>query len=117
MLSLQSEDGLTVERLCRDFHISRATLYRMFAAEGGVQHYIMDRRLDRCFTELCGSPATRGRVGEVANRWGFTDAAHFNKRFKRRFGFAPSDCLNSNTNIQVDSGSIIYPVHHWMRKL
>lgn len=113
------DPDLSPERLCRLFGLSRATLYRMFAEEGGVQRYIDARRLDRCFAELHNAPATYGRIREVAARWGFHEAANFNRRFKSRFGIRPSDCLVAPNQApsDVEPRLVLPPVQEWMRKL
>lgn len=84
---------LDAERMCRDLGMSRATLYRMLGAEGGARNYVIGLRLEKCFAELVASPAERGQVRSVAERWGFFDPASFHHSFRRRFGFSPSDCL------------------------
>ena len=89
------DPSLGAERICRDLGMSRASLYRVLAEEGGVRTYITNLRLDRCFGELLQSAGRRGQVRAVAERWGFFDAANFSHGFRRRFGVAPSDCLGS----------------------
>jgi AraC-like DNA-binding protein len=85
---------LSAEVLCRQFHCSRATLYRLFREDGGVMAYLRDLRLGRCFRELAlGSGGSGKRVGEVAERWGFYDSSHFHRLFRKRFGIAPSDAM------------------------
>jgi AraC-like DNA-binding protein len=88
---------LGVDSLTSDFGISRPTLYRHFDEEGGVARYIRNRRLDRCFFELAGAEATHGQVAAVARRWHFTDATHFGRLFRQRFGTAPSEYLATQT--------------------
>lgn len=88
-----NDPGLNAELLCETFHLSRASLYRMFKKHHGVDNYIRDRLLDRCFQELRVASPGRARVREVAERWGFDNASHFHHRFKRRFGMTPSECL------------------------
>ncbi len=104
--------------LCDRFGLSRASLYRRFRDEGGIEHYIAGLRLDRCLVELCSAAATRGRVKTIAERWGFMDASSFNRRFRERFDIAPSECLAlSETPIVAKAnGSEQHFVHHWMRK-
>jgi len=34
-------------------------------------------------------------VTDIAFRWGFTDAAHFSRVFKRAFGATPSEIRNA----------------------
>ena len=84
---------LGVEELARRFALSRATLYRLFQTEGGIEAYIRDRRLDRCSDALMLVAPGRGRVREISERLGFADAGHFTRAFRQRFGVAPSDHL------------------------
>jgi AraC-like DNA-binding protein len=86
-------DELNAAGLARRFGMSRATLYRLFRAEGGIDAYIRARRLERCSAELMLTDPGRGRVREVAERLGFMDAGHFTRAFRQRFGVAPSDHL------------------------
>jgi len=46
-------------------------------------------RLARCLEDL--RRPTGGSVTEIAFRWGFRDAAHFARVFKREFDMTPSD--------------------------
>ncbi|MEO1656712.1 MAG: helix-turn-helix domain-containing protein [Pseudomonadota bacterium] len=91
--NLQRPD-LSARHLEDGFGLSRATLYRHFAAEGGIARYIRNRRLDRCFFELAGAQPVRGQVAAVARRWHFTDASQFNRLYRQRFGTSPSDTLS-----------------------
>lgn len=91
---LDAED-LGVEHLCQEFRVSRATLYRLFTEDGSVRHYIQNQRLQRCLTQLLTAKAGRGQVRRIAERWGIDDAGNFNRCFRSRFGFAPSECLGT----------------------
>ena len=44
--------NLGVELLCRNFHCSRSTVYRLFKPLGGVKGYIRTQRLNVCFQDL-----------------------------------------------------------------
>lgn len=87
------ESELSTSLLCRQFGMSRATLYRLFAAEGGVAHYLNERRLVHCFRLLRSNPPSRGRVKTVAECLGFMDHSHFNRLFRRKFHMTPSDAM------------------------
>lgn len=82
--------ALTVANLCRRLHISRSTLHRLFDEEGGVQAHIRNARLDAARAALLAGGAER--IGEIAERLGFSDAAHLSRLFRARFGETPSDC-------------------------
>lgn len=82
---------LTSELLADRFHLSRATLYRMFAPRGGVTRYVLTLRLDRAARALA-DPAQRHRpVRVIAEEHGFDCPAHFSRRFRERFGVTPGE--------------------------
>lgn len=80
---------LTVANLCRRLDISRSTLHRLFEDEGGVQAFIRASRLDATRLALL-DPGNRERIGELAERLGFSDAAHLSRLFRARYGETPS---------------------------
>lgn len=83
---------LDAEALAERFGLSRATLYRQFTSEGGVQRFIRERRLLRAMKMLTQSnPGGRPRVSTVAYATGFSDEKTFSRAFKRRFGFLPRE--------------------------
>ena len=81
---------LTVANLCRSLGVSRSALYRLFEAEGGVHAYITRLRLDRAAADL-RDPEEPARIADIADRWGFCDAAYLGRLFRERFGMTPSD--------------------------
>lgn len=81
---------LDVDTLRSRFHCSRATAYRLFASQGGVAAYVREQRLLRCFDELTRPAKLPRTISEVATRWGFENASHFNRLFKSKFGLPPS---------------------------
>lgn len=80
---------LSVDYLCRRLRISRAALYRLFEAEGGVQAYIRQRRLMRARDMIERDPSLG--IGTLAERLGFADAAHLSRLFRQTFDVTPSD--------------------------
>ena len=103
--NLQHGD-IDVDKLCRQFYCSRATLYRMFREHGGVKTYLRDLRLEHCLRELAQVPDNScGRIRKVAEHWGFFDPSHFSRVFKRRFGIMPSDVpASSHASEPVPAG-------------
>lgn len=83
--------SLTIANLCRRLKVSRSTLHRLFEREGGVQTYIRNARLDAARLALL-DPGNDERLGAIADRLGFSDAAHFSRLFRARFGQTPSQC-------------------------
>lgn len=84
-------DALTSEELCRHFQISRATLYRMFEAEGGLAHYVREQRLNLAFRRLISPSAQDGRLIELAVDMRFSSDSTFIRAFRRKFGLTPGE--------------------------
>ena len=94
---LDSPD-LSVSTVLKTFGVSRASLYRMFEADGGVRQYVSNRRLYRAVVDLTERPLSRGDITSVSGKWGFSSAPNFNRAVRRQFGVAPSELINlSNT--------------------
>jgi AraC-like DNA-binding protein len=93
MARLQGSVG--VESLCRHFHVSRSTVYRLFEPVGGVRQFIDGARLERCYGELRAADPGQVKIADVAASWGFTEPSAFSRRFRRRFGASPSEVLGS----------------------
>lgn len=89
------ETTLSADRLSREFAVSRASLYRMFDADGGVETYIIRRRLHRTLLALKQTASKRGAVRQVSESFGFYDAGNFTRAFKTEFGFKPSEVLGT----------------------
>jgi AraC-like DNA-binding protein len=85
--------ALSVALLCRHVGVSRSRLYRLFEAVGGVQAHIRERRLLR-IQAILSAPGNRDRLADLADNWGFSDAAHLSRSFRERFGVTPSDYRN-----------------------
>lgn len=85
---------LSVTTILRNFGVSRASLYRMFEARGGVRQFISDRRLLRAVLDLSKRPILRGDISAAADRWGFTSGVSFNRAVKREFGVSPASLIN-----------------------
>lgn len=85
-------DGdLSVAALAGNLGVSRAVLYGLFSEHGGVQSYIRERRLHRCYEILNGGDRTDETIGAIALSMGFRSEAHFSRAFKERFGLSPRE--------------------------
>lgn len=84
---------ISPERLAQNFALSRASVYRLYCDEGGVEAYVARRRLYRCRLVLQQTPEGRGAVKRVAEHFGYFDSANFNRAFRRQFGVNPSEYL------------------------
>lgn len=86
-------DKLNVSHICETFGASRASLYREFAPDGGVQRYMTRLRLQRALFLLSSSPPQRGAISDVAYQLGYDDPSVFSRAFRGQFGFSPSDAV------------------------
>lgn len=86
-----SSPDLTAERLCAVFRLSRASLYRMFAPEGGIAAYIRHRRLERAEAMLRNPANARRTIADIAYDCGFVSEAHFSRAFRTSFGLPPRE--------------------------
>lgn len=86
-----SDPTLDPSHVVRLLGVSRATLYRDFAEEGGLERYIYRTRLERGFERLARSRPERGLVERVAEAVGFGSIHHFSNAFRDHFGLRPSD--------------------------
>jgi AraC-like DNA-binding protein len=88
-----TDPKISAEAVGRAVGASRATVYRVFAPEGGFERAVLDRRLRCAVTELSRATPRRGAIASVAHRWGFHDAAWFTRLCRERFGYRPSNIL------------------------
>ncbi|MCX5580270.1 AraC family transcriptional regulator [Kaistia terrae] len=81
--------ALSTSDLCRAFHISRSSLYRLFDGLGGVDAYLRGQRVEAVRHALeAGDPRP---ISVIASGFGFHDASTFSRTFKFHFGCTPSD--------------------------
>lgn len=103
-------------QICQLFNMSRATLYRMFELDGGVRRFIQDRRLLSAIWDLAASGTRRGRLSQVAERWGFSSDANFNRAAKAAFGMPPGAFFRASWPMRsIDTSEITTPdlLHDW----
>jgi AraC-like DNA-binding protein len=96
-----ADPGLTVDRLTREFHVSRATLVRMFEPLGGLTSYIRERRMFRCFAEITSPTHAHRSISDLAYAWGFGNEAAFSRAFRRMFGMSPREARSEGTLAQI----------------
>lgn len=72
------------------FHLSRSHLYRIFSHYGGIERYLLERRLDAATRELLAHPDRP--ISDIVYRHGFSSERQFQRGFRSRFGM-PSSAL------------------------
>ena len=92
ILSHLPDETLDVASIAAANQMSPRYVHLLFAQTGtSVSDWIRSQRLARCREDL-RSPAFRDRgVAEIAYAWGFRDAAHFSRVFRRQYGLAPRE--------------------------
>ncbi len=89
--------ALSPSMIASRFGYSLRTVHALFATHGKtVSGEIRDRRLERCKLALAKS-RTDLSISDLANRWGFSDASHFSKLFKSKYGVGPRAYRNACT--------------------
>lgn len=84
-------EAVAVPALCRRFGVSRATLYRLFESDGGLAHYVQDRRLHHAFMQLISPPGRQARLIDFALDYHFSSDNTFIRAFRHRFALTPGD--------------------------
>jgi AraC-like DNA-binding protein len=79
---------LTPAHICRELACSRSALYRALGPSTGIAAYVRTRRLEAVHV-LLHDPAERRNIADIARGFGFVSDEHFNKSFRRRFGYTP----------------------------
>jgi AraC family ethanolamine operon transcriptional activator len=89
---------LTLQKLCQELQTSRTALSYGFEEVFGISPmaYIKIQRLNGVRRALMNTDTNIKTVMDVAQEWGFWNAAHFAKDYKEMFGELPSKTLRGN---------------------
>lgn len=72
--------------------LSTRRLHGLFQGEATtIAALIREQRLERCRVDLLNPALADLPVSAIATRWGFTDAAHFSRSFRARYGASPRE--------------------------
>jgi AraC-like DNA-binding protein len=104
---------LSSDDICVTFHISRASLYRLFGPFGGVSAYVQNQRLSRVFTALMNPLQNHRKISEIAYEWGFGSEAHFSRAFRKTFGMTPRE----TRSIMRETASAHAGLQEWLPRL
>lgn len=83
--------------LLQRFRMSRAHLYRLFAADGGVARVIRERRLDAAYRALLAPDTTERTITQIAFAFGFSGSGQFQRAFTSRFNLSPSEARHEGS--------------------
>lgn len=93
ILAHLQDENLTPTRIAEANHMSPRYVHMLFAQiDVSVSTWIRIQRLERCREDLCSRTYRDTGIAEIAYAWGFNDATHFSRAFKRQFGINPREC-------------------------
>jgi AraC-like DNA-binding protein len=74
-------------------NVSRASLYRLLSAEGGIRAVLSRRRLDEALRLMMADHKDERSLKDIAMRCGFGGTSQFTRAFRARFGAPPLQYL------------------------
>jgi AraC-like DNA-binding protein len=77
------------DEIAQAANLSRASLYRLLAAEGGIRTVLVKRRLDQALHLMLADNADDRSLADIAKRCGFGGMSQFSRAFRARFGAPP----------------------------
>jgi AraC-like DNA-binding protein len=93
-----NEPDLSISAVARDQNISPRYLQRLIETTGFTfSQRVNELRLQFAYELLTSIRCNRERISDIALRVGFSDIAHFNRSFRRRFGDTPSGVRSGAT--------------------
>jgi AraC-like DNA-binding protein len=81
------------DEIARAARSSRASLYRLLAAEGGIRAVLSKRRLDQAVRLMLADEKEELSLKEIVNCCGFGGTSQFSRAFRARFGVPPRQYL------------------------
>ncbi|MXN77828.1 helix-turn-helix domain-containing protein [Burkholderia sp. 4701] len=109
---------LSVESICKNVGLSRASLYRLFSENNlGVSEYIKLARLRKIYAILSSPDGRKQRLPNIAYQYGFYDVPSLTRDFRKYFGSSPKDVQYSiwgaNTVRKAPSGALTNDYWSW----
>jgi AraC-like DNA-binding protein len=74
-------------------NVSRASLYRLMAEEGGIRSVLLTRRLDQAMRLMLADSKDERSLADIAGCCGFGGTTQFIRAFRARFGVPPRQYL------------------------
>lgn len=85
-----ADPDLTIARIAERMRCTKRYLHKIFSEEDEtLNQYIWSQRLELCRARLSQADLADRSITEIAFACGFSNAAHFSRSFRARFGQAP----------------------------
>jgi AraC-like DNA-binding protein len=84
---------LAPDEIAAAAHVSRASLYRLLAAEGGIRAVLLTRRLDHALRLMMADHKEERSLTDIATACGFGGTSQLSRAFRARFGVPPRQYL------------------------
>jgi len=81
------------DEIAQAAHLSRASLYRLLAAEGGIRAVLLKRRLDKAVRLMLADEKDQCSLKEIVHCCGLGGTSQFSRAFRTRFGVPPRQYL------------------------
>jgi AraC-like DNA-binding protein len=84
------DPATTPQRIAAAHNISLRHLYRLWSHnEIGIAEWLMRERLAGAARDLRDAPQRATPIAAIARTWGFSDPAHFSRRFRHAYSMTP----------------------------
>jgi AraC-like DNA-binding protein len=84
-----ANEQLGPDEIAEAANLSRASLYRLLAAEGGIRAVLLKRRLDEALRLMLEDDRDEHSLKKIVMRCGFGGTSQFSRAFRARFGMSP----------------------------
>jgi AraC-like DNA-binding protein len=84
---------LAPDEIAAAANVSRASLYRLLAAEGGIRAVLLTRRLDQALRLMMADRKDQRSLADIAKCCGFGGTSQLSRAFRARFGVPPRQWL------------------------
>ncbi len=105
-----ADRDLSPARIADAHGISVRHLYAVLSRSGiGLGDHVRALRLAECRRELAGPHGRSRTIAATGRRWGFVDATHFSKVFRRAYGMSPATGVTCTIRAERASGGRVTP--------
>lgn len=86
------DPGFSIDEVCKKFKLHPRYIQRLFSRDGiTFSKFLHELRLSAIHASLSDIRQSYRSISEIALSSGFNDISHFNRAFKKRFGYSPGE--------------------------